>query len=97
MEGTESIPYIRVGRSPIPRLFAEQGGHMEDVAYAGIVQYLPDPFDPVLDKEEEVVLEIRNEADPDKNAVVEIKKELLERIWEDFSPMRVPSTKAGNP
>ena len=95
--GTEDIPYIRVCRSPLPQYFAAQHGHMKDVAYMGSVQYLPDPFDPVLAEGKKVTLEIRNEADPDKNAVVELKDKLLERLWNDFAPMRVPVTTAVNP
>ena len=63
---------------------------MKDVAYMGVATYLPEEFEPPSDVKEKVYLEITNEADPDKATRVELERSLLEKIWDDFSPLRVP-------
>ena len=83
-------PHIRIGRSPIKNVFGGAQGSMNDAAYQGWVDYMPDSFKPPINPKEEVYFNLINEVKPDKNIVEKIPTTLLKRIWEDFSLLRVP-------
>lgn len=86
----QDVPCIRVSRTPEKTLFSIDAGHMKDVAYVGMAEYLPEAFAPPAPGEN-LVLEITNEANPDKTVKVTLPDKLLKRIWDDFSPLRVPA------
>lgn len=90
--GDTTSQHIRMGRSAITNVFQGQQGRMNDAAYGGLVEYLPESFKPPIDRKEEVYFEIINEVKPDKTIKVRIPRDMLERIWSDFSLLRVPAT-----
>ena len=77
----KEIQAIRIGRAPMGQRFAGAGGHMEDVAYFGFADYLPEAFEPPATDKDRLALEI---------AVVreELQDDLLRAIWQDFAPLR---------
>ena len=63
---------------------------MADVAYCGQIDFLPDAFQPSVSKNEEIIIEVLNEADSKKSIRTKVPQEILTRIWDDFAPLRVP-------
>jgi S1-C subfamily serine protease len=91
-DGKEVQP-IRIGRAPVGQRFAGPAGHMEDVAYLGFAEFLPEAFEPARAEGDHLGLEILNEAKPDAITSEEIGGDLLQRIWRDFAPLRAPASR----
>ncbi len=90
--GTEVQP-IRIGRAPIVQRVAGPGGHMEDVAYFGFAEYLPEAFETSHTGRERRELVIVNEAKQGETTTEELDDDLLQRIWGDFAPLRLPASR----
>ena len=89
--GGKEVPVIRVYRKAESVLFASPVGRMQDAAYVGIAEFLPEAFEPP-GPGDDIVIEIVNEARPDKTVRKKIPDKILERIWQDFAPLRVPAS-----
>lgn len=79
---------IAIGREPIGGKMQGPGGHMEDVAYLGYAEFTPDTFDPVAGKNGGLVVEIVDESRNGEVTKVTIPQDLVQRVWNDFAPMR---------
>jgi hypothetical protein len=82
---------IALGREPIGGKMQGPGGHMEDVAYLGYAEFTPDTFDPVAGKNGGLVVEIVDESRNGEVTKVMIPQDLVQRVWNDFAPMRKPA------
>ena len=87
----KEIQAIRIGRAPMGQRFAGAGGHMEDVAYFGFADYLPEAFEPPATDKDRLALEIVNEAKDGAIVREELQEDLLRAIWKDFAPLRTPT------
>lgn len=92
LKGDKEIQPVRMGRSPIKQLFAGTAGHMEDVAYLGFAHFLPEMFQPAPSSGAAMILSISNEANGE-TVSVEVDTEMLQRVWGDFAPLRVPAAR----
>jgi hypothetical protein len=77
----ELMEPIRVGRAEQGANFRTVYGRMQDVAYGGYVEYLPEAFYP---KGGEVYFEVYDEDNPGEARIEKVPADLLERIQEDF-------------
>jgi S1-C subfamily serine protease len=76
---------IRVGRMETEAVnLRTTQGRMQDVAYGGFVDYLPEAFYP---NGGEVYFEVFDEDDPGKARIEKLPKELQDRVREDFKAM----------
>jgi len=89
----KEIQAIRIGRAPVGQRFAGAAGHMEDVAYVGFADYLPEAFEPPATDNDHLALEIVNEAKDGAITREEFDDDLLRRVWQDFAPLRVPASR----
>jgi S1-C subfamily serine protease len=79
---------IVFGREPIGGEMKGPGGHMEDVAYLGYAEFTPDTFDPAAGRNGGLVVEIVDESRNGEVTKVTIPQDLVQRVWNDFAPMR---------
>ena len=84
----KEIQPLRLGRAPVEQRFAGAAGHMEDVAYRGYAEFLPETFAPFTGENDRMVLEIVNEAKDGATIKADIDAELLNKIWQDLAPLR---------
>lgn len=89
----KEVQAIRIGRAPVGQRFAGPGGHMEDVAYLGFAEYLPEAFEPPSADGDHMALEIVNEAKGGATTREELEDDLLRRVWQDFAPLRIPASR----
>jgi len=83
LENGVEQPFVKIGRDMNKQQFATSAGHMQDAAYSGYAEYLPEAFD-----SGPVVLVIGNELNPDKKERVTVPSIILSRIRADFEPLR---------
>src|SRR5206468_3883744 len=84
----KEIQPLRLGRAPVGQRFAGPAGHMEDVAYLGYAEYLPEAFAPLSGEKDRMVLEIVNEAKDGATTKTDLDADLLNKIWQDLAPLR---------
>jgi S1-C subfamily serine protease len=88
LRGKQEVVPIRLGRSPVGQQFASAAGHMEDIAYAGYAEFLADAFQPGTGADSEMKIEIVNEAKDGEVITVSISSAVIQKVWNDFAPMR---------
>lgn len=88
MRRGKEIEPVRRGRVPVSQRFSTGGGHMEDVAYLGFADFLPEAFEPPTTEKDKVSIEIVDEAKAGAVTRLDIGDELLKKIWLDLAPLR---------